>query len=259
MKRPIALFLLLGLLGTVAAQPFSLRGESYLPDSGDYALGLDAMPVLAYVGNMFNGTEDNEPPFVAFPNNSFALQGKVFVKKYLAYRARVRLGVGSASTISLVPDATDADEEVEDRRTVSGTNVLLNVGLEQRKGKTRVQGFYGVEVQVGANNGRTTYTYGNAIDDAEDFSRLLEETNGLTLSLGGRGFAGAEVFIFPKLALGFEYGFGLIYALTGAQKTTVETWDGTDIEIVESRTGRSNRFGIDNDNNGGILTLTFVF
>ena len=37
----------------------SKKGEAYLPEAGDWALGFDANPFLNYAGNMFNGSLNN--------------------------------------------------------------------------------------------------------------------------------------------------------------------------------------------------------
>ncbi|MCB0380481.1 MAG: hypothetical protein KDD24_04440 [Flavobacteriales bacterium] len=37
----------------------SKKGEAYLPEAGDWAIGIDANPFLNYAGNLFNGNTGN--------------------------------------------------------------------------------------------------------------------------------------------------------------------------------------------------------
>lgn len=46
--------------------------------------------------------------------------------------------------------------------------------------------------------------------------------NGTTISLGVRGFIGAEYFVLPKMSIGGEFGWGLGLSTTCKSKTTWE-------------------------------------
>ena len=85
--------------------------------------------------------------------------------------------------------------------------------------------------------------------------------------LGVRGFIGAEYFIFPKMAVGAEFGWGLGMSSTGEGSTKTENWDavGLAAKTTTSKTGKSGSFGLDTDVNGaqmmptGALMLTLHF
>lgn len=46
------------LAATVIAQPVSKKGEPFLPEAGEYALGVDAAPFLFYLGNIFSDNQN---------------------------------------------------------------------------------------------------------------------------------------------------------------------------------------------------------
>ena len=72
----------------------------------------------------------------------------------------------------------------------------------------------------------------------------------MTFGIGVRGFIGAEYFIFPKIAIGAEYGWGIGYQMSGKGKQTVESINaGTTIGEVETETAGSSKFGFDTDIN----------
>ena len=67
---------------------------------------------------------------------------------------------------------------------------MVGYGKEWRKGSTRLQGFYGVDGLVGFG------------------SPAKKNTSFL---IGAQGFAGAEYFVFPKVALGAQYSYGVFF------------------------------------------------
>ncbi len=77
----------------------------------------------------------------------------------------------------------------------------------------------------------------------------------MTLGIGVRGFIGAEYFIFPKISMGAEYGWGIGYQMTGKGKTTVESIGGTPAKVgtLETETAGSSKFGLDTDLNQGTI------
>ncbi len=44
----------------------SKRGENFLPEKGDWAIGFNADGIFQYVGNSFNGNVDNGAPSVTY-------------------------------------------------------------------------------------------------------------------------------------------------------------------------------------------------
>ncbi len=259
----------------------SKKGETILPEAGDYAIGFNAAPFLNYVGNMFSQA-GNTAPTANFATPDFSIIGKYFVDAQTAYRGRVRLGFGSSKN-SVLTDTSlvanggvgkpeDQGNYIEDVMKTSYKQITLGAGLEKRKGNTRIQGYYGGELLISFGGTSSTNSYGLEMNDKTiqysnvGTSRVLSVSGGNTFGLGVRGFIGAEIFVFPKLSIAAEYGWGLMMATTGETVTKTENWQfasstATEPSLVETevKTGGGSTFGIDTDNNGGQLNIIFHF
>jgi len=266
----------------------SKKGEAILPEANDWALSIDAAPVLNYLGNMLNGNTGNASPTWGYPGTPLSITGKMFKDEHTAYRAMVRLGFGSTTMNNFVDDnsnTTDPTVMVNDSKKSAYHNIVLGGGLEMRRGKTRLQGYYGGMLVFGLGGSKNTYTYGNAysttntaptstvwtptITAGPAASRTTENKAGSSFMLGLRGFIGAEYFIFPKMSVGAEFGWGLGMTSTGEGEVTTEFWNAAStppaVKSVTSKTGKSSTFGLDTDVNGmqlmptGSLTLNLHF
>lgn len=243
--------------GVIAQEPggmTSKKGENILPEADDWALSIDAVPVMNYLGNMLNGNVGNASPSFGYPGTPLAITGKMFKDEKTAYRAMVRLGFGSMKWDTYVNKAgSTTGEMVTNTKKVGHNNIILGGGLEMRRGKTRLQGFYGGMLMFGIGGSDTTYTYGNAMT-ATTGPRTLENKAGGTFMLGLRGFIGAEYFIFPKMAIGAEFGWGLGMSSTGEGEMVTESWDAAAPtpapKTTTTNTGKSSTFGLDTDVNG---------
>jgi len=268
MKKSIALVAMaFGVTSAFAQDLTSKKGEPFLPEAGDYAVSIDATPFLNYAGNFFGKTANNAAPGWNYFTQNQTILGKYFKDANTAYRAGIRLGIGSASEKNQVADRTvapvnaypTADPKQENVWKQSNTNVGITVGLEKRKGKTRLQGFYGADAGIWLGSQKNKFTYGNglvatststaapivdvtAADQFANFNgganvgnpgitgmtssnaRITEMKSGMTLSFGVRAFIGAEYFIAPKISLGGEFGWGIGYTMTGKSKTTWESF-----------------------------------
>ena len=290
-KSVFTLALALGVTSVFAQDLTSKKGEAYLPEAGDWAIGIDATPFLGYFGNFFGGNGLNTAPSWNFLTTNQTITGKYFVESGMAYRGSLRLNFGSdkmrervadRTPVTTPPTTADAvGATVENRMRSSYNNIALSGGLEWRKGTTRLQGFYGAELGVGFGATKDIYEYGNALsadiavaggDDMDGTnvdlfggpnalgtpSRVLERDNGSTMIVGLRGFIGAEYFVLPKLAVGGEFGWGLAYATTGYGSTTYETQDPTTpaggVEYTVDETGtKTSSFGFDTSNNNNLF------
>jgi hypothetical protein len=313
-KSILAVAVILG--STAFAQKMeSKNGEAYLPQSGDWAIGIDATPFLNYVGNLIGGGQgNNNAPTWNYLTTNQTITGKYFVEDDMAYRASIRLGFGSASEKVMVADRSidpvapstwpALAAEVENTAKYGTTNIGIGVGMEKRRGFGRLQGFYGAEIGINIASMKDKYTYGNALTAstsavnvdvdgaADDFTggnlgtsittdvdglgnvngaRVTEWKSGLGFGIGLRGFIGAEYFVLPRLAVGGEFGWGLVFSSTAASSTTYET-EGTTatgtVEQIESRTttgSKTSGFGVDTDSVNGVfgpagsLRITFHF
>lgn len=206
----------------------SKRGEYMLPEKGDWALGFNADGIFKYVGNAFNG--NNGAPNVTYLNSGYdadnntglnpAMYGGQFVgKKFItdkkAWRVVANFKVGSEKTTT----AENASNSVSEYK------IALGLGKEWRRGKTRLQGFYGVDGLVGVH-GRSTKNVNG--------STTTKTREGLGFDLIGRGFIGCEYFIFPKIAFGAQYSWGLDLAVTTKGKSSV---NGNSVNTYPTKTG----------------------
>jgi len=233
----------------------SKKGEMILPEAGDWGVSINANPFLNYAGNFIGGNGLNTAPTANFLSTNQTIMGKYFVDEKTAYRGGLRLNFGSTSTatkVAAIP-ATSPATFVDDIVKVGTSNVGLAFGLEKRRGKTRLQGLYGAELGIMFGSTKTTNTYGNAISASNPVTRVAEVKGGSTFGLGLRGFIGAEYFIFPKMSIGAEFGWGLAFNSTGEGETTTESWNGSAVESTTTKTGKSSSFGLDTDNMNSVF------
>lgn len=184
----------------------------------------------------------------------------------------------------------DQNKMVENKMKQSQTNVGITAGIEKRRGKTRLQGVYGAEVGISFSSSKSKYTYGNAlaatnaasttvnVNAADNFgtgnytagnpgiqglvggARATEMKSGANVGIGVRAFVGAEYFLFPKISIGGEFGWGLGFNMQGKTKTT---WEGNGMSNAAGSTlqtgsttiegAKSSSFGIDTDNMTGVF------
>ncbi len=256
-KLIITVYCMLGVFITAGAQEQTeqtpANNTQYLPSAGDFALGIDATPFLQYFGNMFNGSLANTAPFA----NGYqgTIYGKYFLEDNRAIRARLRLNFSNKAFSATVPNDTERAQNplnttatVIDSRTERIQDVDLMVGYEFRRGKGRIQGFYGGEVGFGYSGGSTKYEYGNLMTaanqnpttvtnwttgaTASSARRATEVTNGKTLRGTLAGFVGVEYFIASQLSLGAEFNLSVIFSRTGQNETTVEGFDAAANQVI---------------------------
>ena len=230
-----------------------------LPEQGDWSVGIDANPFLTYAGNFFGKTTTNNAPTWGFLTSVQTITGKYFAEAQTAYRGSLRIGMNSNTQRAMVTDRAATGQTVfpnpmamkENTWKHSTTAFGLSGGLEMRKGKTRLQGYYGGELGIYISNSKDVFTYGNAlaptatpavvVDPNDAFAgasnidaaapiqgivgdaRITERKNGSTFSFGIRGFIGAEYFILPKISIGGEFGWGIGLSSTGKTSTTYES------------------------------------
>lgn len=279
--------LALGMTTAFAQDLTSKKGEPILPEAGDYAIGVDATSFIGYFGNMMNGNTSNSPFGWNFVDtNSMMITGKMFTSETMAYRGVIRLGFNSSSETQEVQDATSTAPTFpalptmkEDKMKSSSRFIGLGGGLEWRRGKTRLQGYWGGMAMIWMSGGKTSYEYGNTLTTTSsaggisyDFgsninpasatyntnARVISEKSGSSFGIGIRGFAGAEYFILPKLSIGGEFGWGFGFMSTGMGEIEYEAVDGSPASVatVTENTGsKSSGMYVDTDNDAfGLAT-----
>lgn len=251
--KKILIFVLIAFTSTaIFAQDSALvnkKGEAILPVAGDIAIGIEATPVFQYFGNFLNNTANNAAPALTFLDGT-TIFGKYFLDDVTAVRARLEITTYNVTDNRYVRDdaAFYADplsnNLVIDRQTLKGSTYVLGLEYEKRRGKGRLQGFYGGGVIFGLGNSQESYQYGNAFSEVypnpTDFNygtnlfangdRVLDVKDGRVFGAGLNGFIGVEYFIMPNISLGGELGWRLLYNKSGQSKYTYETWNGTAAE-----------------------------
>lgn len=295
-KSVLALALAFGVTTAFAQDLTSKKGEPILPEAGDWGISTDATPFLNYAGNFFGKSAFNSAPTFNFLASNSIIVGKYFKDEKTAYRAGINIGFSKKSASNLVDQdnftGTGANPKVTDKTSVSNTGFGITAGLEKRKGKTRLQGYYGGELGLYFGSTHQKNTYGNIFGNAgtagtsmsptsttwatgsntvsgsgATASRVTDYKSGTTMQFGLRGFVGVEYFVLPKMSLGGEFGWGLGWTHQGAGQTITESPNTafTGAQTTTAKTGTSGSLAIGTDNNNsffgpsGSLRMNFYF
>ena len=245
-------FFALGMVFTTNAQEQALvskKGTPYLPEQGEMALGMEATPFFSYLGNMFNDNTNNNAPTADFLSNGATMYAKYFLQEKRALR--VKFGYASSNKIEKVyvndasAQALDplSQDKVIDKKTSRYRDINLNLGYEFRKGKSRIQGFYGAELSLSLETSSDKFEYGNpySILNPNPYTfdhtlggylptgeRYLERNYASTYGIGANGFIGVEYFILPKFSLGAEMNWTLMFKKTGKSNYVKESFNGNE-------------------------------
>ena len=211
MKKKVLLIAALFTAGLSFAQDglTSKKGVPILPEAGDWSIGFDASSLLNFGGNMLNGNLNNSLSNFG-SQNAGMISGKKIIDANKAYRVMGNLGFGSSTT------------SPEDTITVStsGFNLGAGLGIENRRGKGRLQGVYGPMASISFGTGSTeTETTNSANTDVS----TVTFTPGVKIALGVSYFAGVEYFFAPKMSLGAEVSYGLSLNMSGESETENKT------------------------------------
>jgi hypothetical protein len=289
-KSVLVIALAFGVSGAFAQDLTSKKGEPILPEAEDWAISMNVDPIFQFIGNAFSGsTAVNGAPGVNWLNSNQTIIGKKFIDDKNAYRVLVRLGFNSQSfknfvsddALTTLPSFPEQAGEVEDKFKMSNSNIAIGVGKEMRRGKTRLQGFYGADAMIWISSSKMKWEYGNTMSatsgsgtttnptstswntstgavtgEVGTSNRPIMSKSGMTFGIGVRAFIGAEYFILPKIAIGAEYGWGLGFQMMGKGKVTTEEQGGSPNQVaeIERESAGSSKFGIDTDlNQGGMF------
>lgn len=218
MKKSISLLALaFSVTGAFAQDLTSKKGEPFLPEAGEWSVGIDATPFLNYFGNFFGKTGPNVAPTWNNYSLNQTITGKKMKDANTAYRATIRIGLNNQKNKNAVsefvaPSAGDvgalseASEQKFDVRRASTRNIVLGVGLEKRRGKTRLQGIYGADLLVWGGNTRETFKYGNA---------LTQTTDAVIGNLDANGNGTATVYTTDWNAVNPAYATNVVAAAPG--------------------------------------------
>ncbi len=186
MKKSITLVALaFGVTSAFAQDLTSKKGEPFLPEADEWSISVDATPFLNYMGNFFgkggpaSGPGSNMAPTWDHYSLNQSITGKMFKDANTAYRATIRLGIDNvknrvavsehvAPAAALTEPLAETSGQLYDQRKASTRNIVLGVGMEKRRGKTRLQGVYGADLLIWGGNTKESYKYGNTLTQVND-------------------------------------------------------------------------------------------
>jgi hypothetical protein len=248
----------------------SKNGFNILPEKGDVAVGMTMDPVFNYLGNFFNGNTANAAPGASFLTNPQISTNHMFAKYFLTDNSAVRATLQFSGTNNFDQEYVQDDAAIfadplsnmkaEDMEKTIGSTFVIGAGYEMRRGKSRVQGYYGGNAYFMISNSRTEYSYANPFSELNpnpsttDFGgnvlandeRVLIDYDGQSRGFGVGGFFGIECFVFPKVSLGAELGYNYTYIKTGQSRYHYESWNVDQVENkieTQSPTSTSNVWG----------------
>jgi hypothetical protein len=247
----------------------SKKGEMYLPQAGDWAISMDATPFLNYFGDLIHGPSNNAT--TSFLSSNQTIVGKYYVDNHTAYRFLLRIGLNSNTQSEGTPSSDTGSAfpvpQVVDKRTVSSHYIGIGFGIEKRRGKTRLQGYYGIEGMVFLSGSDTSFTYGNAYNATSNptpvwydwyapntnsyytgLPRPTDDAPGSTFGISVLAFIGVEYFIAPKISIGGEYTWGVSFQTTSQGSISIEEINpNTGLDQTDKyKTNGSSSFSLDN-------------
>jgi hypothetical protein len=214
------------LMGGAIAQDEQVT-KTYGPKAGQFAVGIEASPVLDFIGNMFAKTNKNESRKWWKDNQDYTLHGRYFLTDNSAVRLHIRFNNAIYKDVEkkfTVDDAAKTKNplstaKVEDKKVVWNNDWRVAAGYQQFRGAGRLKGFYGGDVFYRYQRTFTNNYYGNKMNAFNPApSNALGETAGdRTLksvgsgqhSLGLMGFTGVEFYFMQNACIGFELGLVL--------------------------------------------------
>ncbi|MCW3807192.1 hypothetical protein [Plebeiibacterium marinum] len=218
------------------------HGIAYLPQAYDWAIGADASPYLEYLGNLFNGTENNE---LDLGNQN--LYFRYYITNKSAIRINLSIGNSTNKEFYYINNEANIDplnmyNMVEDMKKTQKNSYSVLIGLQKSRGYGRLKGFYGLQVGYQYSKESIFYEYGNAFSAANqtpgnywDFetSRPTEINKGKSNGITGGGFVGVEFYILPKICIGGECS--LMYTKTWQSQSysTFEQWSNDRVISVD--------------------------
>tara|TARA_B100001250_G_scaffold91764_1_gene76360 strand:+ start:1670 stop:2308 length:639 start_codon:yes stop_codon:yes gene_type:complete len=155
------------------------NGENILPEEGDWSIGTSAHPLFNFVSNVFS--EPAGDVLITMP--SFGDDLYFYIKNFTSHDRAVRYIVGANF---------DMKEET--------WNMGLGYGVENRKGKTRLQGMWGYTGFIGVGD---TFETGDWLSIP---TSIYEDT--YNMNIAASLFVGCEYFFLAKMAIGAEYHYG---------------------------------------------------
>ena len=286
-------------LGVLTAQ----EEKDYLPKAGDWAIGIDMQPVYQFFGNIANGSGTaaatvntlrkfgGEDAIGYTGANNVTLMGKYMLDNTTAIRFNVGVQKDKTHDFSYSQDDNErfinplSEAKVEDVQHTNQALYSVAAGIEFRKGKNRIQGYYGGDLVYGIQKNSYKFEYGNAITEINQtpsYTNYNAVVPGLMINpgywtigsariteyyrnnvlIGIAGKLGVEYFIVPKLALGGEVSLLINETFTKARYTKSEGYNPTTAQVethTELEAPADHAFHMGTQDMGGKLFMIIYF
>ena len=102
-KSILAVAVLIGTSATFAQDLTSKKGEAFLPEAGDWAISIDATPLLGYVQGIFGSNGSSAAGSWSFLNGNNTITGKYFATDDMAYRGGINIGFSTVTDKAYTP------------------------------------------------------------------------------------------------------------------------------------------------------------
>lgn len=223
--------------------------------AGEFAIGMDALPVLNFVGNIFNDNGNN-----SLRLNTLTLNGKYYLKtnKALTLSLAVNSNVSNSRIYVRDDEAFFSDPlseaRVVDERTITTSAYQLGLGYQRYVGSRRLKGFYGVIASFGYESITYKLSYGNPITETNTSpttafgydiqgSRVLYMNNGNDYMIQAGLQAGVEYFITGELSVALNMSASGQYIISSSDEIQMERYDGTQVAVsTDSNSPGSRQF-----------------
>lgn len=268
MKR-IAVLLSSCVLAVSAAFAQEETTQKFYPAAGDFGVGIEASPILDFVGNMFNGNTNNASDS-RWKNQDYTLHGRYFLTNDDAVRLHLRFNPGDNKTIlrNFVDDQAAktlnplSNDKVEDKAVVWKNDWRISAGYQHFRGTGRLRGFVGGDVFYRYLKNSQEYYYGNKMNEfnssptsstwdldalkatgtSSQSERTLSNYGSGNHSLGLVAFTGAEYYFYQNMCLGFEVGLAMQGSFGTRTKTTTEKMVGSQYMKIENEGAPADSF-----------------
>ena len=227
--------------------------EDYLPQAGNYALGVDATPFFNYIGNMFNGTNTAPGNNNTLDLSSSAIYGKYYIKDKMAVRATLAIsGVHHKDEAYVRDDAAFysdplSNKELIDTRSNTNNAYFSSFAIQKFIGESRLRGFMGMQILFGYQSITDKNSYANPMSDLNPMPSIAPTLSGYTAAnerplevksmnssrIGTGVIVGIEYFIYPQLCIGGEMSLNTIYSRNGQLYTKSETFVNNSVQASD--------------------------
>jgi len=216
----------------------SKHGVPILPQAGDFAIGVDALPYINFFGRFFSSTNGLQ---LGADNT---LYGKYYLDNNTAIRAEFYTShVNSTDRNYVYDDAAmllnpNSLAQVGDLLETKEHEYGIGVGLQKYRGYGRLRGTYGGQISYYRSTTTADYTWGNQMNGLNSApsstnwnnfrntynpaSRMVKGTMGAINSFAVTALAGVEYFFLPKICIGGEVGLSFVYSKQGQSNFTYE-------------------------------------